>query len=214
MNEMNRRILLAAVIVAAICGSMRMIRKGAWTQNPEPCEKLRTLPAQLGPWTLDEKGGKHSFLDPPTDAAAASNGVYHNAAGVEIFVELDQFTMLDVSLPHPPEQCYNLSGCYVRAQNNFALPRGSQDPLNVRLMAVDHNGQRMSVLYWYNLDDEVAVDRADLAKVRWKLRDQKRRPLVVKVMMQTLAVNAADAENSLRSLAGPLMSWIHQMRRS
>lgn len=204
---MTGRIIVAAVLLGAIYGSTRIIRGGAWTTSPQARPAYQRLPQQLGPWTLDDQAGQHSFLDPPSDAASAANGVYRNAAGGEIFAELDQFIRLDVSLPHPPEQCYNLSGCFVKAQDDVRVPLGGQT-VTTRLMSVDHNGQRMSVMFWYDLDGEVVVDRVGLGEVRWKLRQQTVRPLVLKIMLQTLAPSTADAEETLRSIAVPLMAWI------
>ena len=118
---------------------------------------FQKLPAKLGNWVLDTKATKELFLDPPTDAASTVTGVYYDSAGVRVPVEMDMFTLLDVSLPHPPEQCYNLSGGHVLAFRDTLLPLAADNSVNVRLMTVDRNGQRMNVLFWYNLDKEVVV---------------------------------------------------------
>ena len=212
LQSVTARIIVAALLLGGIFGGTRLIRGGAWTLSPQPRKAYEQLPARLGQWTLDEKAGQHSFLDPPSDAASAANGVYRSEKGGEVFAEVDQFTRLDVSLPHPPEQCYNLSGCYVRSQENAQAPLPAGQTATVRLMSVDHNGQRMSVMFWYDLDGETVVDRVGLGKVRLKLGGQKTRPLVLKVMLQTMAPNAADAEETLRSVAVPLMAWIRQGR--
>lgn len=212
LQSLTMRIIVSALLLAGIFGGARFIRGGAWTVSPQARKVFEQLPARLGAWTLDDKAGQHSFLDPPSDAASAANGVYRSENGGEVFAEVDQFTRLDVSLPHPPEQCYNLSGCYVRAQDNSQVPLAAGRAATTRLMAVDHNGQRMSVMFWYDLDGEIVVDRVGLGEVRWKLRGQKTRPLVLKVMLQTMAPNAVDAEETLRSVAVPLMAWMRQGR--
>lgn len=212
LQSMTARIIVASLLLAGIFGGTRLMRGSAWTMSPQARQVFERLPPRLGGWTLDDQAGQHSFLDPPSDAASAANGVYRSERGGEVFVEVDQFTRLDVSLPHPPEQCYNLSGCYVRSQENAQVPLPTGQIATTRLMAVDHNGQRMSVMFWYDLDGETVVDRVGLGEVRWKLRGQKTRPLVLKVMLQTMAANAADAEETLRSVAVPLMAWMRQGR--
>ena len=210
MSSLNMRVWLAAVLLVTLGVSVGFIRRGGWTDAPDTNPALAHLPPQFGPWSLDENGAKQGFLDPPSDAASDVNGVYRDPAGVRISVELDMFTLLDGSLPHPPEQCYNLSGCRVLGQRDTEVPLGDHSAVTARLMAVEQNGQRKSVLFWYNFDKEVLVDRIGLGQLRWKLRNQKRHPLVVKVMMETMSPNMGEAEDRLRSLAGPLVSWIRQ----
>ena len=210
MSSLTSRIWLAALLLATMAAAVGFIRRGGWVDAPDINPILSRLPPHVGSWTLEENEAKQSFLEPPSDAASAVNGVYRDPAGVRIFVEMDMFTLLDVSLPHPPEQCYNLSGCRVLGERDTSVPVAENTAITTKLMAVEHNGQRMSVLFWYNLDKEVVVDRFGLGAVRLKLRNQKRRPLVVKVMMQTISPNMGEAEDRLRSLAGPLLVWIRQ----
>ena len=97
---------------------------------------------------------------------------------------------------HTPINCYRASG-WQDTERDAVRPGGLR-LLDVSRQRVDvdpgRTGERLIVVYWYQLGEHVLFDRWDLGmKVRWALRGRPKWPALIKVMLQISAPDVNEA---------------------
>lgn len=206
-SNMTARFMLASLFLAVLYVGAWQLGRRAPVMAVTPAT-LPPLPDQLGPWSrralpLNPK----ELPPPPMDVLLDQVQLYTDAKGDNVIANVSLFGDSDVGVPHPPEQCYSLSGGLIHGHRDMALAIPGRDGVSARLLMVEKDGQRACVLYWYQLGEYVVTSRFELATAKWSLRGDTRSLPIVKVMLHTSANQFDEAEGRLRSIAEPLLAW-------
>jgi len=187
-----------------------MIREaGMPTQTRPPKQGLGKLPTRLGPW-IAEKLVPNPRTFPNAGAEAAVSRLYRNAAGETVSVYAAVWLKYDIPTPHPPEGCYRASGYETLVEDDVQLQVG-RHRVPQRLLLLERHGQRVCVLYSYQLGDRVFVYDYWLRRPVWTLRGEREGPPLVKVMLETSASDPQRARARLESIAAPLLAWTREL---
>ena len=91
------------------------------------------------------------------------------------------------------------------------LPVSDGLTIPVSLTTWEREGERVMVVYWYQLGEHVLFGRWDLGwKVRWSLRGQPKWPALIKVMLQISAPEPEDAKTTILGFAEQVAKWENQ----
>jgi len=166
------------------------------------------LPYSLGNWSgvdteVDERLVLHIGA-----IGNVVNRIYDNGSGRSVIAHLAKFATADVSLPHQPPLCYTNAGWTI-ARDQW-VRGGASHPY--RMMHVEREGEQAVVVYWYQLGQHVAADRADLRKVLQQLRMKGEHfPPVVKVLLQTqIITNEANAKADIEQVGSLIYDWVRE----
>ena len=81
----------------------------------------------------------------------------------------------------------------------------------VSLSTWEQKGERLLVVYWYQLGEHVLFDRWDLGmKIRWSLRGRPKWPALIKVMLQIPAPDPEEAKPVILDFAKQVAAWENQ----
>jgi hypothetical protein len=216
MNN-TTRFLVPAVLVALIYGGLWTIQgRGMPTECDPPQRSLAELPRTLdtpgGPWV-----GESVPMDPEMFAHTGAEEIvdltFQRSASEVVLLHSAVYLVADLSLPHPPRECYIGAGHQLVAEEDLeiAVP-GQPAPVRARLLTADREGQRAYVLYWYQIGDRVVLDRDDVRDAAKILRGKETWPPRLKMMLHTNQTDRGLAIEQLQSVAAPLMAWAKTFR--
>ena len=158
------------------------------------------MPLQMGVWH-----GKEVKLDPKlfvaTEAASALTRSYSDAMDRMVSVFTAIYTNPDAGVYHSPLNCYQSQGWTKLSEDRVPLTVPGRPTVQVDLSLWDRGGDRVYVLFWYELGEHVLFERYDLGKVRVAMRGRAEWPPLVKVLMQTSAVHPEAAKSQIIELA-------------
>jgi len=201
------RMLVAAAFVAATYGVVLAIQQmGMPIEARAPKRDLRELPTGLGPWVAEEgSGGGEAVVD--DDAELRTARTYRNAAGETVSLYVAVWQEYLSRTPHPPEGCYTRSGFKLLERKTIRVQFADQPDVPVRVLLLEREGKRISVLYWYQRGRDVLLYTRFWRRATWTSEAGKDSPPLVKVMLETTASDAEKAESRLKSIAVPLFAW-------
>jgi EpsI family protein len=210
MNSTAIRLYAAAVIVVATWGISHWVQ--AATAPPEvemPNWTLRELPLQLGNWH-----GENATLDPKIAAATGAdvivNRFYHDDANHTISLHTATFKDPAEGVYHSPLNCYRANG-WTQVQDSHEDVEVADDlTIPVHLTTWQREGDRVLVVYWYQLGTHVLYSRLDLGGIRWSLRGQSKWPALVKVMLQIPVGDQEDEKAALLGFTERMAKWLNQ----
>jgi hypothetical protein len=217
MNNSAVRLVVAAVVVAGTYVTTVVVQ--GRMQPPDvklPDWDFRSLPMQLGPW----HGVAAADLDPniyaKIGAAKDSEGkdmvverYYRDETGHEINVHTAIFDKPDEGIRHSPINCYRSNGHQKISESMLDLQIGEDKTVEVNYSVWEKDGQRYSVLFWYQLGDDFLFDRIQMGGLHWKLGGRSTWPAMIKVLMSTTVGDDVESDKyRLRSLAERVGRWI------
>lgn len=208
---MIQRLLITAVVLVAIQGAVLLIRQNREPSRiREPAMDIAELPLRLNAWT-----GKDSPIDPRLSAAIGAYGVvdriYQDDTRAAVVLELAAFTGNEIELPHMPQSCYTNVGFTMKHQKDVQLSRADGEDRPARILTFEQDGQRIHVMYWYQLGDINVLDYNGLRQARARLFGQSTWPPLVKVMIQCGLADPVQAEDRLTSFAEAVLAWTRKL---
>lgn len=205
------RIVLIGVFAVVVFGGVIMLRHGMNPQNVQmPDRSFEELPMRFAEWQ-----GEPTELDPKIfdfiGAEVVVNRNYESVQGKQISVHTAVFTNYGSGAFHNPANCYRSSGWLLLDNSILDLQLADGSTATVSLMTWSRNGERVMVVYWYQLGEHMILSRLDLGKARVALRGSEVWPPLVKVLMQTSANDPEAARLRLKTLAEDIYNWINEM---
>jgi EpsI family protein len=202
---MTTRLWIAATCVLLIHGAAR------WIEGRYAPDRIRPSHAPLTelPLTLGEWDGMDSELDQRliealgTDTAVNRRYVRTGRGVVDLHCAL--WTTGDEWLPHEPHVCYTGSGWNIDSRRQIDVPEAPG--LRATLLVAAQKGQRIQVLYWYQLGDRAYSDRDGARGARRQLWGEKTWPPLIKVMLQAPADDPARLDKGLADFAHRVFDW-------
>jgi hypothetical protein len=200
----------AAVLLGIYLAAYGLKDRGMPTEIARPELAIQELPRQLGTWTAEDLA-----LDPEVfkslGAEMAIDRLYRdkkgNAVSLQSAVFLKNFHRGVQGLIHPPEVCYPAAGYHAVDGETVYLDAEGSPSRSARLLTFEKQGQRICCLYWYQLGGTTYCTGDAQRRLIRGLRGQTTWPPVVKVMLETTAVNPAEAKSQLLALAALAFDW-------
>lgn len=127
---------------------------------------------------------------------------YHNAA----------WTDQDHLCPHPPELCYTTVGWGIKKEKTVELKLSTAPPVNARLLTLENEGQRINVLYWYQMGKHVFWNRNGAKIAKRDFWGKKTVPATLKFMLQNRASQGDSDEESLVAFAEEVYAWSRNLQ--
>jgi hypothetical protein len=150
---------------------------------------LSELPLAFEHWT-----GKVTELDPRIfvviGAEEQINRLYMNPDGAAIAVHCATWTSPNPGTPHGPDDCYSRAGWKLLQSRTMTLPGRPDAPIAER--EYERSGERVVVIFWYQMDDRTYVDRVGERTVRRAHWGQREWPPLTKVLLQTDLTDFAE----------------------
>jgi EpsI family protein len=184
-----------------------------------PGWRFDQLPMRLGEGESLWQGREQEMEDRITAATEAAKGtttsrLYQDASGHGINMYGAMFDNPAGGVYHTPINCYRASGWQKTDEDHEPLdPTGKVTfPAEVDVSTWESpNGERLIVVYWYQLGDHVLFGRGDLGlKIRWAMRGQPTWPALIKVMMSIPAPEVEDAKLTILNFARQVAVWVNE----
>jgi EpsI family protein len=211
MRNTMFRLLLVAAVVAVVHVGFKAV--GIMVQPPTvrmPSHSLSEMPLRLGPWQ-----GQETKLDPRltegSEAEVAASRAYTGPQDRLVSMFTAIYTKVDRGVYHSPLNCYQSSGWTKISETHVPLRTEGRPSIDVDLSMWDKGGERVYVLFWYELGEHVLFERFDLGKVRMAMRGRAEWPPLVKVLLQTSAARPDSAKGEILDLAGRVREWLPQL---
>jgi EpsI family protein len=214
INSTAIRLLVVAAFIPAtyfVALAVKAKLKPPGVQMPD--WTFNDLPLQLGEWR-----GQPTQMDAKITAATeAASGttvsrVYQDAAGHVVLLYGAMFNDPAGGVYHTPINCYRANGW--QDTNDVREPLEVSDDLTIPVDVStweNPNGERLLVVYWYQLGEHVLFDRWDLGlKLRWSLRGRPKWPSLIKVMLQIAAPDPDEAKPVILDFARQVAAWENQ----
>lgn len=210
-NNTMLRLYLVAALVPLTYGVARLVQVGLEPPEVEmPSWTFDELPLQLEGWT-----GKQAELEPELAAASgaahATNRIYQNATGYNVSLYTATFNNPALGVLHSPMNCYRQTGWLLKNETREYLQLSDGLTIPVSCTTWERRGEKVVVVYWYQLGEHVLFGRWDLGlKVRWSLRNRPKWPAIIKVMLHLPAIDVQDAKVALLGFAKQVAAWENQ----
>ena len=183
MRNVSTRLYLVAAIVVISYGIGFLLQAAA--QPPEielPDWSLQELPYQLGTWH-----GEDTEMDPKiaaaTGAKVITNRLYRNEAGHMVSLHSAMFEDPAEGTYHSPLNCYRSSGWKKLTETKEDVKIADDLTITVCMTSWEKEGEKVIVVYWYQLGEHLLYGRWDLGTVRWSMRGMEKWPILVKAMV-------------------------------
>jgi len=212
MGNTATRILISTVLVTLVYGGAYAVRAGKTSVViVMPDWDLGDLPMQLGEWR-----GEETELDPrlfrATGAEKIVNRVYRNSSGSTASLHAAIFEDIDAGAEHTPRNCYRNAGWKRIEDVPLQLQAGNKPGISVRSTTWEREGERILVIFWYQLGEHTLFNRMDLGTLRWEMAGRKSWPAMVKVLLQIpLGSDDNATKAQLKGVAEHIYGWIEDM---
>jgi EpsI family protein len=210
MNTTATRLYVVAAIIVGAYGVSRLLQIA--TEPPEaelPGWTFNEMPLQLGKWR-----GENTKLDPEiaaaTGAATIVDRAYRDEQRIAVSLHTAVFEDPAIGINHSPLNCYRRNGWNKTddTRENVEISQGSTLP--VAMTAWEKEGEKVMVVYWYQLGEQVLYDRFELGSIRWKMRGQPKWPALIKVMIQIPVTDPDDSKALVLGFAEHVAKWLNQ----
>ncbi|MCX7424614.1 MAG: EpsI family protein [Planctomycetia bacterium] len=215
MNAPLPRIIGAGALLAMVCLGTEYLRYrgGATKDITLPETSLQTMPGQFGSWSWD---GKETKVDERLLRVISADEVvsrmYTNSVGKVLTMHVAVFGDYFRGVPHPPTVCYPSSGWIQTNEKEVILEAPGAPPAPTRVITYDQAGERVLVMFWFQLGDHVFTDDQGLNDARRVLRQNATWPAIVKVLLQTKITNPEQDEQRLKDFGARLYAWTSQLQ--
>jgi EpsI family protein len=120
------------------------------------------------------------------------------------------FSKLDDGIRHSPFNCYRGQGWRELDRRRLMLAVSDKASIPVSLSTWEREGEKVMVMYWYQLDEYILFNRWELGVARWKLRNKETWPAMVKVLLQTSAADPDKGREQIQTVARKAYEWLNQ----
>ena len=172
------------------------------------------MPRLLGNWQ-----GEDREPDPRIDIATEAkldtivNRTYRDNAGHFINMHAAMFDNPKGGVYHSPLNCLRSQGWEKLSETRSNLQINDELTLPVDVTYWDRKGEKLMVVYWYQLGEHVLFGRWDLGlKVRWSLAGKPAWPALIKVMFTMPVSEPEEAKAAILSFAECVAKWENQPR--
>lgn len=209
MNTARRLYAIVIVVLATYVGSRLVQAAVAPPEADLPGWTFKEMPYQLGVWH-----GEDTKMDPVTARGTGADIIvdrlYRDDTGVAVSIHTAMFRDPTDSMLHTPLSCYRGVGWVKLKESQENLQLSDDLTIPVLLITWERDGERIMVLYWYQLGEHVLFDRWDMGKLRFAMRGQAKWPALIKVMMQIPAPDIDDAKSRILAFAEIVAKWENQ----
>ncbi len=209
------RIFIAAALVALIYYANHAVEASLKVPDVElPKINFNVMPMEFEQWS-GEESDLDSRIFVATGAQTIVNRTYHNNKKHTVSSHVAVFDDPDEGIYHSPVNCYRASGWRLTEDTRESLPVGKDSSILVRYTTWEREGERVAVLYWFQLGEYTLFDRYEMGRVRWKMRNLETWPALVKVLLQTPVGGDNDlykAKERLQSIAKFTYNWINEAK--
>jgi len=211
MNRTAVRTAIVALVAVLIYSGTFLIGQGLTAPKIVlPDRDIRDLPLGLGRW-YGEKATLDENITRALHAERSADRIYRDSAGHVINAHSAVFSDYMLGINHSPLQCYRVNGWNLVESSTLTLEINRDRHVPVSLTQWELNQERVYVVYWYQLGEDIILDRVDLGTARWKLRGQVTWPSMTKVLLQTTVTDPQGTKDSLRNLGEHLYRWINEL---
>lgn len=207
MNSTANRLYAVVILVLATYGVNRLLL--AETKPPEavmPNWTFREMPYQLANWH-----GEDTKMDPvialATGADIIVDRLYRDDVRSVVSLHTAMFKNPTDGVIHTPLNCYRGAGWLKVEESKESLQLSEDVTIPVSLVTWEKEGERVMVLYWYQLGEHVLFDRWDLGNLRFAMRGNAKWPALIKVMIQIPAPDVDDAKRRILAFAEIVAKW-------
>lgn len=206
------------VRLAMVVGIIGLVQLGAYQVRAmlEPADivlpdwNIEELPLEFRGW-IGEASELDERLFRRIGADAVADRMYENRQGTAVSAHTALFTDFNEAIGvHLPERCYRAAGWDQRSAETRTLTGEGFPDTTVEISVWQREGQRVSVLYWYQLGEHDVLGRYDLSRARMALAGTDPWPAMVKVMLQTTTDQRQAAELRLFDIARNIRQWLHE----
>jgi len=211
INGTAVRVLIVAALIPITYGGACLVRTALEPPGVDmPDWTFRELPVQIGNWH-----GEATKLDPKialaTGATTIVDRAYRDDSGHVISMHTAMFDNPTDGVMHTPLICYRSAGWAKLSEDRVNLQVFDNLPIPVSVSKWEREGEKVLVVYWYQLGEHVLFGRWDLgAKVRWSLAGKPKWPALIKVMLQIPAIEGEDTRSSILGFAEQIAKWENQ----
>jgi EpsI family protein len=170
------------------------------------------MPIQLGQWH-----GQPTEMDPKITAATeaapgtTTSRIYQDESGHAISMYGAMFSDPRGGVYHTPINCYRANGWQDTSETREDLEVSDELTIPVSVSTWEQKGERLLVVYWYQIGDHVLFGRWDLGlKIRWALRGRPKWPALIKVMLSIPASDPETAKPMILEFAKRVAAWENQ----
>ena len=209
MNTATRLFTAAVLVIIVACGSY-WVQASLQMPNVElPQRDFHTMPVTFGPWHGQRVNDLTPELFNAIGADVVVDSAFEDNAGHNIALHTAIFRQPDTGVYHSPMNCYRAAGWQEADDTLLSMEIKGQPSRPVRFTTWTREGQRVRVLYWFQLGEHTLFSRFDLGKLRWEMGGTKTWPALIKVLMNIKATNDVEQDQQrLLSLAKPVYKWI------
>lgn len=209
MNTATRLFSAAVLVIAASLGSY-LVQASKQTTNVElPDRDFRTMPVTFGPWHGQRVNDLTPELFNAIGADVVVDSTFEDNSGHGISLHTAIFRQPDTGVYHSPMNCYRAAGWQEADDAILSMEIKGRPSRPVRFTTWTREGQRVRVLYWFQLGEHTLFSRFDLGKLRWQMRGTTKWPALIKVLINIKATNNIEEDQErLLSLARPVYQWI------
>ena len=215
MNNTTLRLWIVVALILAAYGVSFLVKAGAAPPEVQlPGWKFSEMPKELSSPQVTWRG-EDAEMDPEVTAAIGADSVvdrmYRDEKGNTVSMHTAIFANPAEGALHSPINCYRGAGWEKVTETSEEIPVNDERRVPVSITTWERGGERVVVLYWYQIGEHVLFGRFDLGKVRWAMRGQPVWPAMVKVLLQTSAEgDLDDAKTRILDLAEQIGRWINQ----
>jgi len=210
MNSTAKRLYIVALIILATFGISYLVKAGIEPPEVEmPAWTFHEMPLQLEKWR-----GEDTQLDPKiaeaTGADVIVDRIYRDDMGSVISMHTAMFKDPSEGVYHAPMNCYRTNGWNLvkDVRENIQVSDNLMIPMAVTTW--EKSGERVIVVYWYQLGENVVHDRYSLGNLRWKMPGKAKWPVNIKIMLQISVTDPDEAKALIMGFAERVAKWLNQ----
>ncbi len=212
-SRLGTPLRLAIVVGIAVVVQLLHYQVRAMLETPEvalPDWNLEELPVRFPGWTgqaseLDERLFRRIGADVVADRIYESREGMPVTAHTALFKDFNEAVVV-----HLPSRCYRAAGWEQRDVEKRSLQVDGLPDITVEVSTWQREGQRVKVLFWYQLGEHTVLGRGDLGWARIALAGRDTWPAMVKVMLETSVDQRQAADLRLFDVAGHVRRWLHE----
>lgn len=209
MNKSAIRLYAVVAIIVATWGVSALVLRATEPPGVEmPTWTFREMPLQLGNWQ-----GATTTLDPEIAVATGADIIvdrsYRNEAGRAVSIHTAMFEDPRKGFTHIPLNCYRANGWRQLTEVGEEISLSEDTTIAVNLSTWEKEGEKILVLYWYQLGEHVLQSRLELGTFRWAMGGEPKWPVLVKIMIQTQLTDEEDSKTVITAFAEQIAQWLN-----
>ena len=210
MNSTAKRLYIVTMIILATYGISYLVKAGIEPPEVEmPTWTFREMPLQLEKWR-----GEDTQLDPKiaeaTGADVIVDRIYRDDMGSVVSLHTAMFKDSPEGVMHTPTNCYRANGWNLVKDAREKVTVSDNLTIPVAVTTWEKSGERVIVVYWYQLGENVVYDRLGLGNLRWRMPGKSKWPVSIKVMLQISVTDPDETKSLIMGFAERVAKWLNQ----